>query len=220
MFRVFLAALLFASADAMAGRPKISVARGGAKAAVKSSKTATASPVEYSASIPFAPKPAKLDGTLLGDIGFDPLGLSNLWDIKWLRAAEIKHGRVGMLAATGFLVQVCAWRPARVRPRAAARTGASLRQRAERGAGRSRYDVPISRLRSPNDPARPLFLPTTFRLPSPPPPPPLRLCAHTLCRRATACRARRATRSSSRRRRPRSRRFRRRRPSALRRSSR
>ncbi|KAG8464228.1 hypothetical protein KFE25_003291 [Diacronema lutheri] len=105
MFRVFLAALLFASADAMAGRPKISVARGGAKAAVKSSKTATASPVEYSASIPFAPKPAKLDGTLLGDIGFDPLGLSNLWDIKWLRAAEIKHGRVGMLAATGFLVQ-------------------------------------------------------------------------------------------------------------------
>lgn len=87
----------------MAGRPVIS--GGGAKAAKKSAAKKKINAEDMSASIPFAPRPAKLDGTMLGDIGFDPLGLSNLWDLNWLRAAEIKHGRVGMLAALGFLVQ-------------------------------------------------------------------------------------------------------------------
>ena len=44
-------------------------------------------------------------GTYVGDIGFDPLGFSNVVDLKWLREAELKHGRVCMLAATGFIVQ-------------------------------------------------------------------------------------------------------------------
>ncbi len=38
-----------------------------------------------------------------GDV-FDPLNLANSgFDLKWLREAEIKHGRVCMLAATGFI---------------------------------------------------------------------------------------------------------------------
>ena len=40
-----------------------------------------------------------------GDVGFDPLGISGLIDVRWLREAELKHGRVCMLAATGMLVQ-------------------------------------------------------------------------------------------------------------------
>ena len=42
---------------------------------------------------------------LAADAGFDPLGFSDYYDLKWLREAEIKHGRVCMLAATGFCVQ-------------------------------------------------------------------------------------------------------------------
>jgi len=45
------------------------------------------------------------DGTWAGDVGFDPLGISALIDIKWLREAELKHGRVCMLASTGMIVQ-------------------------------------------------------------------------------------------------------------------
>merc|ERR1712216_1101916 len=39
----------------------------------------------------------------MGD-GFDPLRLSTAFDMKWLREAEIKHGRICMLAFTGFVV--------------------------------------------------------------------------------------------------------------------
>jgi len=55
--------------------------------------------------IPGADRPANLDGTLVGDVGFDPLGFSNWLDLRWAREAEIKHGRVAMLAATGMIVQ-------------------------------------------------------------------------------------------------------------------
>lgn len=61
---------------------------------------------DMSPSIPFllAPKyyPAK---DMVGDVGFDPLGLAEYFDIKWLREAEIKHGRVAMLAIVGIIVQ-------------------------------------------------------------------------------------------------------------------
>jgi hypothetical protein len=39
-------------------------------------------------------------------VEFDPLGFSDNFDVKWLREAELKHGRVSMLAVTGWLVQV------------------------------------------------------------------------------------------------------------------
>eukprot|EP00560_Eucampia_antarctica_P009101 CAMPEP_0197826922 /NCGR_PEP_ID=MMETSP1437-20131217/3801_1 /TAXON_ID=49252 ORGANISM="Eucampia antarctica, Strain CCMP1452" /NCGR_SAMPLE_ID=MMETSP1437 /ASSEMBLY_ACC=CAM_ASM_001096 /LENGTH=205 /DNA_ID=CAMNT_0043427569 /DNA_START=51 /DNA_END=668 /DNA_ORIENTATION=+ len=40
--------------------------------------------------------------------GFDPLGLATLGSdatFAWFRAAELKHGRVAMLATTGYIVQ-------------------------------------------------------------------------------------------------------------------
>lgn len=40
-----------------------------------------------------------------GYVGFDPLGFSTLADPKFLREAEIKHGRVAMLAAAGAIAQ-------------------------------------------------------------------------------------------------------------------
>lgn len=44
---------------------------------------------------------------MAGDVGFDPLGLSNIDDVGidlyWLREAEIKHCRVAMMAVVGML---------------------------------------------------------------------------------------------------------------------
>lgn len=40
---------------------------------------------------------------LHGFLGFDPLGFSNLIDVKWLREAELKHCRICMLAVVGFV---------------------------------------------------------------------------------------------------------------------
>jgi len=80
-----------------------------------------------SKSVPFLEQPPALDGTLPGDVGFDPLGLSsaypdldwselvvpNFWPdatprtkkvttIEWLRDAEVKHSRYAMLAVAGW----------------------------------------------------------------------------------------------------------------------
>ena len=55
--------------------------------------------------IPFLETPPKLDGSLAGDVAFDPVGFSNYFDIGWLREAELKHRRVCMLGVTGLLVQ-------------------------------------------------------------------------------------------------------------------
>eukprot|EP00540_Astrosyne_radiata_P014524 CAMPEP_0116826274 /NCGR_PEP_ID=MMETSP0418-20121206/2441_1 /TAXON_ID=1158023 /ORGANISM="Astrosyne radiata, Strain 13vi08-1A" /LENGTH=203 /DNA_ID=CAMNT_0004454897 /DNA_START=167 /DNA_END=778 /DNA_ORIENTATION=- len=59
---------------------------------------------EMSESLPFLVKPKNLKGWV-GDVGFDPLGFSEYFDMKWLREAEIKHGRVTMLATLGFVLQ-------------------------------------------------------------------------------------------------------------------
>jgi len=62
---------------------------------------------EKSAALPFLNRPALLDGSMAGDVGFDPLGLSNIddvgCDLYWLREAEVKHARVAMLAVVGIL---------------------------------------------------------------------------------------------------------------------
>jgi len=39
------------------------------------------------------------------ETGFDPLYFSDFLDIKFLREAELKHGRICMLASVGYLVQ-------------------------------------------------------------------------------------------------------------------
>jgi len=56
-----------------------------------------------SKSIPFVNRPAMLDGSMPGDVGFDPLGFSKTsTDLNNYREAEIKHARLAMLAAAGW----------------------------------------------------------------------------------------------------------------------
>jgi len=59
----------------------------------------------FSKSIPFLERPKNLpgDGSVPGDAGFDPLGFSDYYDLKWLREGEIKNGRVAMLAVLGSI---------------------------------------------------------------------------------------------------------------------
>jgi hypothetical protein len=58
---------------------------------------------KMSRAIPFLPRPKYLDGTLAGDVGFDPLGFaSNPEQLLQYREAEIKHARLAMLAAAGW----------------------------------------------------------------------------------------------------------------------
>ena len=70
---------------------------------VGSSVTADTDRPEKSASLPFLNRPPLLDGSLPGDRGFDPLGFaSSEKALDWQRTAEIKHGRIAMLAAAGW----------------------------------------------------------------------------------------------------------------------
>lgn len=62
-----------------------------------------AADTEMSPSLPFAPRPAMLDGTLPGDRGFDPFNFAADADaLHWQREAELKHARIAMLAAVGW----------------------------------------------------------------------------------------------------------------------
>jgi hypothetical protein len=72
-----------------------------------------------SQALPFATAPATLDGSMLGDAGFDPLGFSTvpvgpwfngfegrdgqLGDLTWYREAELIHGRIAQVAVVGFI---------------------------------------------------------------------------------------------------------------------
>jgi hypothetical protein len=77
---------------------------------------------ERSASLPWLPRAKALDGSYVGDVGFDPFYLSSIpknfagfiqppsWEetegietLYWMREAELKHGRVAMLAWFGWL---------------------------------------------------------------------------------------------------------------------
>lgn len=77
---------------------------------------------ERSASLPWLPRAKALDGSYVGDVGFDPFYLSSIpknfagfiqppsWEetkgietIYWMREAELKHCRVAMLAWFGWL---------------------------------------------------------------------------------------------------------------------
>lgn len=59
--------------------------------------------IEKSKAIPFLPKPEALDGSMAGDVGFDPVGFSSWLPLDYVREAEIKHGRVAMLATLGYV---------------------------------------------------------------------------------------------------------------------
>lgn len=77
---------------------------------------------ERSKSVPFLPRAKALDGSYVGDVGFDPFFLSSIpknfagliqppsWEatdgistLYWMREAELKHCRVSMLAWFGWL---------------------------------------------------------------------------------------------------------------------
>jgi len=69
---------------------------------------------EKSKALPMADQPSGLDGSMIGDVGFDPLGFSDLKlsdgtpvlgknGLLWMREAELQHGRLCMLAAAGYL---------------------------------------------------------------------------------------------------------------------
>merc|ERR1719506_310313 len=78
-----------------------------APAAVRSAAVSPVMAVERSAAIPFLKKPPALDGSMVGDMGFDPLGISTTitelgGDLKYVREAELMHGRQAMLASVGM----------------------------------------------------------------------------------------------------------------------
>lgn len=74
---------------------------------IQRSSSAVLNAAERSTSLPFMNRPPLLDGSMAGDVGFDPLGLSEIdgvgIDLYWLREAEVKHARVAMLAVAGAL---------------------------------------------------------------------------------------------------------------------
>merc|ERR1719379_3017416 len=79
------------------------------KTETKAEKKEDAEPAEpaviYSEALPFLVRRASLGpvGKYVGDVGFDPLGFTEIFPIEWLREAEIKHARVSMLAFVGFV---------------------------------------------------------------------------------------------------------------------
>ena len=50
---------------------------------------------EKSQAMPFLNRPSGLgaSGSMVGDVGFDPLGFSEQFNVNYARAAELKHGR-------------------------------------------------------------------------------------------------------------------------------
>jgi len=63
--------------------------------------------IDLSDSLPFLPRPAHLDGTMAGDVGFDPFNFAagdDAQELYTMREAEVKHGRIAMLAAVGWVI--------------------------------------------------------------------------------------------------------------------
>jgi len=58
--------------------------------------------VDRSLAVPFLKRPPLLDGTHAGDFGFDPLGLSEEFDLYTMQEAELRHARLAMLAVVGW----------------------------------------------------------------------------------------------------------------------
>lgn len=101
----------------------------GAVMSFTSRKSARTSQALYarSKSVPFLDQPAALTGKMPGDVGFDPLGFTGQWldkdwsqqivpdiwpdaaarkpitTVEWMREAELKHGRICMLAVLGWV---------------------------------------------------------------------------------------------------------------------
>ncbi|GMH71113.1 hypothetical protein TrVE_jg9313 [Triparma verrucosa] len=93
MLRILALALSLSCASAFTVAPS----------ALPSSRLSTSSlNAEKSGALPFLPYPENLKG-YAGDVGFDPLGFSDWIPMDYLREAELKHGRICMLAWFGFV---------------------------------------------------------------------------------------------------------------------
>lgn len=59
-----------------------------------------------SRALPFVARPQHLNGSMVGDAGFDPLGLAAAGRdrLEFMRESELKHARIAMLAAAGWPV--------------------------------------------------------------------------------------------------------------------
>ncbi len=70
-------------------------------------RSATTVTMRASKSVPFMEVPPALaaNPNMPGNVEFDPLNISSYLPIKWMQEAEIKHGRICMLACLGLLVQ-------------------------------------------------------------------------------------------------------------------
>jgi len=135
--KLSVSALLLASASAYQAPMQMTfslknIGKGKAKAKAKAAPAKATSVVSgpspsaeawaagsKSIALPFATAPATLDGSMLGDVGFDPLGFSTTpvgpWflgeegrqgrisDLNWYREAELIHGRIAQLAVLGFI---------------------------------------------------------------------------------------------------------------------
>lgn len=110
MFKTTLLLSLVASASAFApsqytGRTSTAVrADAAAEGEEDAGPTYTASPA-----LPFLEYPPNLAG-YAGDVGFDPFRFSDFVPVDFLREAELKHGRICMLAVTGFIAVDCGLR--------------------------------------------------------------------------------------------------------------
>merc|ERR1712216_989880 len=97
MLRTVLLAAAVASASAFA--PMGGLVRPKARTAAVSSLKMQG---DFSDAVPFLKRPINLDGEYAGDVGFDPFGFSDVFDLRVLREAELKHGRFAMLAVLLF----------------------------------------------------------------------------------------------------------------------
>lgn len=63
----------------------------------------TTGPLKAKSLVPWVDAPEGLEAWPGGQDAFDPLFLSTMVPIEWLREAELKHGRVAMLATLGWI---------------------------------------------------------------------------------------------------------------------
>lgn len=106
MFKPVLLATLLASASAFApsqfsGRVATAIREDAADAEEAVEEEAGPTYVASTA-LPFLEYPPNLAG-YAGDAGFDPFRFSDFVPVDFLREAELKHGRICMLAVTGFI---------------------------------------------------------------------------------------------------------------------
>ena len=60
--------------------------------------------------MPFLPYPENLKGYVGEEAGFDPFRFSDFVPVDFLREAELKHGRIAMLAYVGFVAVDCGFK--------------------------------------------------------------------------------------------------------------